>query len=49
MSYGTEKTLEAQKMTKHFTATFIGHACVSFTNLEQMRNKPQHYGSQLLV
>ena len=27
MSWGTEKTMEAQKMTKHFTAKFIGHGC----------------------
>ena len=27
MSWGTEKTMEAQKMTKCFTAKFIGHGC----------------------
>ena len=27
MSWGTEKTMEARKMTKHFTAKFRGHGC----------------------
>ena len=29
MIWGTEKTMEAQKMTKHFTAKFIGHGCIN--------------------
>ena len=28
MSWGTEKTLEAPKMTQHITAKFIGHGCI---------------------
>ena len=39
MSWGTEKTMEAQKMTKHFTAKFSGHGCMYwgitiFTNFD---------------
>ena len=38
MSWRIQKTLEAQKTTKHFSATFSGHSCKYYG-----RKKGDHY------
>ena len=38
MSYRTEKTLEAQKTMKYFTAKFSGHGCIHTDALKFIAN-----------